>query len=156
MIDLLDKVLVGTETRKKWKQTIQMPPKPSELGPISAMKFFSMEKQFQSATKLHMNENSNETDSATDTEDVAIHSQPISTFDPKYVKVTLLIDTAECHSIAGGGAISIKLLELQSDKQLKDLPHEGIFQSSTLFPKSMISNSMPFSAGQTIHGMKRM
>jgi hypothetical protein len=44
--------------------------------------------------------------------------------------VTLLMDTEEYHSKAGGGAIGIKLLELRSDKQLKDLPHEKILQLS--------------------------
>ncbi len=80
-----------------------------------------------------MNKYSNETDSATDTEDVAIFSQRVSTFDPNYVKVTLLLDTAEYHSKAGGGAIGIKFLELQSNKQLKYLPHEKIFELSKQF-----------------------
>ena len=39
LLDLLDNFLVGTKTRKKWKQKIRTPPKPSELGPIAAMKF---------------------------------------------------------------------------------------------------------------------
>ena len=39
--ELLQVFVVGTERRKTWKQRIKMRPKPSELGPISAMKFMS-------------------------------------------------------------------------------------------------------------------
>jgi len=61
LLGLFDNFLVGTETRKKWKQKIRTPPKPSELGPIAAMKFVSTEKQFVSVTALRVEESTNET-----------------------------------------------------------------------------------------------
>jgi hypothetical protein len=74
------------------------------------MKFVSTENQLVSATKLHMNNYANKTVCATNTDDGAILYQCISTFKPNYVKVTLLKDTADCHSKAGGGAIGIHCL----------------------------------------------
>lgn len=66
MIELLDKFLVGTETRKEWKQKIRTPPKPSELGPVSRMKFVSTEKQLVRVTKLQVESDANKSVRATD------------------------------------------------------------------------------------------
>lgn len=33
--DLLAEFEVGTEKRKEWKQRVKLPPKPSELGPVT-------------------------------------------------------------------------------------------------------------------------
>jgi len=115
LLDLLNNFLVGTETRKKWKQKIRTPPKPSELGPIAAMKFVSTEKQLVSVTALRVEGSMNETVSTNGTIHDNICEQRVRTFDPNYVKVTLLMDAAECNSTAGGGAIGRKLLALRSN-----------------------------------------
>ena len=120
--DLLENFLVGTETRKKWKQKIRTPPKPSDLCPISAMKFVSTEKQLVAATKL----NKNEPKLVGRTSNGTVESH-VTIFNPNYVKVTLLMDAAESHSTKGGDAVGIKLLKLRSDRQLKDLPRKEIF-----------------------------
>ena len=84
LIELLDNFLVSTETRKKWKQKIQMPPKPSELGPVSKMKFVSTEKQLVAVTKLQKESDANKRVSAPDNKE-----QHIETYEPNYVKVSL-------------------------------------------------------------------
>ncbi|KAL9186550.1 hypothetical protein ACHAXT_005788 [Thalassiosira profunda] len=49
--ELLQGFVVGTERRKAWKQKSKVPPKPSELGPVSDMRFTSTS---QRAKKLTM------------------------------------------------------------------------------------------------------
>jgi len=43
--ELLQAFVVGTESRKKWKEKSKVPPKPSELGPIKDMEFMSTAKR---------------------------------------------------------------------------------------------------------------
>ena len=85
------------------------------------MKFVSTEKQLVSVTALRVEESMNETVSTNGTIHDNICKQRVRTFDPNYVKVTLLMDAAECNSPAGGGAIGRKLLELRSNKQMKNV-----------------------------------
>jgi len=74
-----------------------------------------------SVTALRVEESTNETVSTNGTIHDNIWEQRVCTFDPNYVKVTLLMEVAECNSTAGGGAIGRKLLELRSNKQMKNV-----------------------------------
>ena len=49
--EFLQKIVVGTECRKAWKERTKLQPKPSDLGPISKMKFMSTAKQALLATR---------------------------------------------------------------------------------------------------------
>ena len=129
MIELLDKFLVGTETRKKWKQKIRTPPKPSELGPVSKMKFVSTQKQLVAVTKLQVKSDANERVSALDTGTTQMEERRSNTYEPNYVKVSLLMDAAESHSKPGGDAIGVKLLRLRSDKQMTELERDILFSA---------------------------
>ena len=110
MIELLDKFLVGTETRKKWKQKIRTPPKPSELGPVSKMNFISTEKQLVAVTKLQVESDAKKRVKAVpDNGSGEKEECSIDCHEPNYVKVSLLMDAAESHSKSGGDAIGFKL-----------------------------------------------
>jgi hypothetical protein len=74
-----------------------------------------------SVTALRVEGSTNETVSTNETIHDNICKQRVRTFDPNYVKVTLLMDAAECNSTAGGGAIGRNLLELRSNKQMKNV-----------------------------------
>ena len=74
-----------------------------------------------SVTALRVEGSTNETVSTNGTIHDNICKQRVRTFDPNYVKVTLLMDAAECNSTAGGGAIGRNLLELRSNKQMKNV-----------------------------------
>lgn len=130
MIELLDRFLVGTETRKKWKQKIRTPPKPSELGPVSKMKFMSTEKQLVAVTKLQEESDSNNrVRPAPDNGSGGIDECRIDTYEPNYAKVTLLMDAAETHSKSGGDAIGVQLLRLRSEQQLSAMLRDGLFSA---------------------------
>ena len=130
MIELLDRFLVGTETRKKWKQKIRTPPKPSELGPVSKMKFMSTEKQLVAVTKLQEESDSNNrVRPAPDNGSGGMDECRIDTYEPNYAKVTLLMDAAETHSKSSGDAIGVQLLRLRSEQQLSAMLRDGLFSA---------------------------
>lgn len=119
--DLLSRFFVGTEQRKKWKQRIRAPPKPSELCPINKVKFFSSAKIAKCATKRRIDCDDSDTAAAADDNVQADTSDTLEPFVPNYHRVTLLMDAAGCESVDETGFIGFRLLEMRSDDQATEM-----------------------------------
>lgn len=60
--DLLAEFEVGTEKRKEWKQRVKLPPKPSELGPVTDYFFMSTARRARLAVKRRSDEHFQQSD----------------------------------------------------------------------------------------------
>ena len=137
--------VVGTERRKTWKQRIKLRPKPSELGPISEMKFMSTARRARMTMRRNTKRDNPEGESTIHVEDdgisdddeeaTNIHSDgPDITRDdsnqnanltntqvhPDYKKIWSLMEAADCVDedckFAG-----TQLLSLRANNQLNAL-----------------------------------